>query len=137
MLYGYTGQRLMVPGLRAGTSVVWPVTMPRARFTAPLDGSAGIHVACSHRRPMDVIIMLGLMPVADDAVSILVRTELFVYRRSVWSRRQVGPRRSCGLLSHAWRCSGEQMERSIWCVPTPPVGREGMCWNHDAELSTY
>ena len=72
--------------------------MPGARFTAPLDGLAGAHVACPHRRPTDVIIMPGLKPVVDDAVSVLVQTEPFVYRRSVWSRRQVGPLRSYGLL---------------------------------------
>ena len=64
--------------LRARTPVVWPATMPRVRFTAPLDGLAGSHVACPHRRPVDVIIMLGLIPVADDAASVLVRTGPFV-----------------------------------------------------------
>ena len=58
--------------LRAMTSVIRPVTVPRARFTAPLDGSAGIRVACSHRHPMDVIIMPGPMLVANDAASVLV-----------------------------------------------------------------
>ena len=58
--------------IRAGTPVVWSVTMPRVHFTAPLDGPAGARVACPHHRPMDVIIMPGLMPVADDATSILV-----------------------------------------------------------------
>ena len=72
--------------IQAGTSVVWMVTMPVARFTAPLDGWAGARVACPHRRSMDVIIMPGLMPVADDATSVLVCTEPFVYRWSVWSR---------------------------------------------------
>ena len=71
----------------AGTLVVRSATMPGVCFTAPLDGLAGTHATCSHHRPMDVIIMLGLMPVADDAMSILAQTELFVYRRSVWSMR--------------------------------------------------
>ena len=71
----------------ARTLVVWPVTMPGARFTAPVDGLARAHVACPHRRPMDVIIMLGLMPVADDVASVLVQTGPLVYRWSVWSRR--------------------------------------------------
>ena len=66
--------------LRARTLVVWPATMPGARFTAPLDGSAGTRVACPHRRPVDVIIMPGLMPVADDAMSVLVWTKPFTYR---------------------------------------------------------
>ena len=57
--------------------------MPRVRFTTPLDGLAGTRIACPHRRPVDIIIMSGLMPVADDAVSILVRTGPFVYQRSV------------------------------------------------------
>ena len=64
---------------QARTLVVKPMTMPRACFTAPLDGPAGARVAYPHRRPMDVIIMPGLMPVADDAVSVLVQTEPFVY----------------------------------------------------------
>ena len=58
--------------LRARTPVVWPATMPGARFIAPLDGSARTRVACPHRRPVDVIIMPGLMPVAYDAASALV-----------------------------------------------------------------
>ena len=66
--------------LRAGTLAIRPTTMPGARFIAPLNGSAGTHVACSHRRPVDVIIMSGLMPVANDAASVLVRTRPFVYR---------------------------------------------------------
>ena len=89
--------------LRAGTPVVWPAIMPRACFTAPLDGSGRTHVACPHRHPMDVIIMSSLMPVADDTMSILVQTMPFAYMRTVWSRSQVGPRRSCGLLCCAWR----------------------------------
>ena len=89
--------------IRAGTPIIWPATMPRACFTAPLDGLARAHVAYPHYRPVDVIIMLGLMPVADDATSILVRPELFTHRRSVWSRHRVGPKCSCGLLCHAWR----------------------------------
>ena len=88
---------------RAGTPVIWPATMPRARFTAPLDGPARAHVAYPHRRQMDIIIMLGLMLVADDATSILVWTKPFVYRWSVWSRHQVGPWRSCSLPCRAWR----------------------------------
>ena len=89
--------------IRARTPVVWPATMPRACFTAPLDGLARAHVACPHRRPMDIIIIPGLMPVADDAASVLVRTEPFVYRRSVWSKCQAIPWCSRGLLCHAWR----------------------------------
>ena len=69
--------------LRARTSVVWPAAMPRARFTAPLDGSAEAHVACPHRRPVDVIIMPSLMSVADDAARVLVRTGPFAYLQSV------------------------------------------------------
>ena len=38
--------------LRAGTLVVWPAIMPGARFTAPLDGSAGTHVVYPRRRPV-------------------------------------------------------------------------------------
>ena len=88
--------------LRARTPIVWPATMPGACFTAPLDGSAGTRVSCPHRRPVDVIIMPGLMSVANDVVSVLVRTRPFVNRRSVLSRRQLGPRRSRCLLSRAW-----------------------------------
>ena len=72
--------------LRAGTPVVWLATMPGVRFTAPLDGLARTRVACPHRCPVDIIIMAGLMLVANDAASVLVRTKPFVYRRSVWSR---------------------------------------------------
>ena len=73
--------------LRARTLVVRPVTVPGACFTAPLNGSVGTRVACPHHRPVDVIITPGLMPVADNATSVLVRTEPFTYRWSVWSRR--------------------------------------------------
>ena len=65
--------------IRAGTPVVWPATMPGAHFTAPLDGPSRAYVACPRCRPKDVIIIPGLMPVADDAASILVWTRLFVY----------------------------------------------------------
>ena len=60
---------------------------PGVRLTAPLDRPAGARVACSHRRSMDIIIMLGVMPVVDNVVSILVWTEPLVYQRSVRSRR--------------------------------------------------
>ena len=63
--------------IRARTPVVGSVTMPGVRFIGPLDGSAGTRVACPHHRPVDVIIMPGLMPVPDDAMSALVRTEPF------------------------------------------------------------
>ena len=72
--------------IRAGTSIVGSVTMPGVHFTGPLDGLAGARAACSHRRPMDIIIMSGLMPITDDATSVLVRTKPFAYQRSVWSR---------------------------------------------------
>ena len=65
--------------IRAGTPVVWPATMPGAHFTAPLDGPSRARVACPRCRPKDVIIIPGLMPVADDAASIFVRTEPFAY----------------------------------------------------------
>ena len=86
--------------LRARTLVAWPATMPGARLTTPLNGSAETRVACSHYRPVDVIIMPGMMSIADDAASILVWTEPLMYRWSMWSRRQVRPRCSCCLLSH-------------------------------------
>ena len=60
--------------LKAGTLVVRSMTVFGARFTAPLDGSARIRVACSPRRPMDVIIMLDVMLATDDAASVLVWT---------------------------------------------------------------
>ena len=69
--------------IRAGTLVVGSVTMPRALFTAPLNGPARARITCSHRRPVDVNIMTGPMPVADDAVSVLVWTGPFAYRWSV------------------------------------------------------
>ena len=52
--------------IEAGTLVVWPVTVPRACFTALLDGLAGARIAYPHGRPKDVIIIPSLMPVADD-----------------------------------------------------------------------
>ena len=75
--------------LRAGAPVVWPASVPRARFTAPLDGSAGIHVA--GRCTVDIIIVSGPMLVADDATSVLVWIGPLVYRWLARSRRQVGP----------------------------------------------
>ena len=87
--------------LGARAPVVWPATAPRACFTAPLDGSVRIHVAC--RRTVDIIIVLGPMLVANDAPSVLVWTGPLVYRRSVWSRCQVRPRRTRGLLSRTWQ----------------------------------
>ena len=75
-----------VRAVRAGTPVVRSATMLGVRFPAPIDGPARAHVACPHHRPIDIIIMPGLMPVADDVASVLVRTKLFAYRWSVWSR---------------------------------------------------
>ena len=75
--------------LRAGTPVVRPTIVPGARFT------------CSRHRSVDVIIMSGLMPVDDDAASVLVWTEPFAYRWSVWSRHPVGPWRGCRTPSRA------------------------------------
>ena len=56
----------------AETLVVRSVTMPGVCFTTPLDGPASARAACSHRPLMDVIIMLGLAPVVDDAANISV-----------------------------------------------------------------
>ena len=89
--------------IRAGTSVVGSMTAPGVRFTSPFDGSVGAHVACSHHRPMDVIIMLGPTPVADDAVSVLVWPEPITHRGPVWSGRHVKSWRSYALLFHAQR----------------------------------
>ena len=89
--------------LRAGTPVVRLATVSGARFTAPLDGSTGIYVACSHRRPVDVIIMLGAMPIADDATSVIVWTGPLGYWQSMQSRHQVRPRRGCCLPGRTWR----------------------------------
>ena len=66
--------------IRAGTSIVGSVTMPGVHFTGPLDGLAGARAACSHRRPMDIIIMPGLTPVVDDAASVSVWPEAFAHR---------------------------------------------------------
>ena len=66
--------------LGVGTPVVWPATMPGVRFAAPLDGLARVRVARPYCRPMDVIIMPGPTPVADDAASVLVRSEPFAHR---------------------------------------------------------
>ena len=79
--------------LRARTPVVWPATAPGVHFIAPLDGSARIRVA--YRRTVDTIIMSGPMPVADDATGVLVWIGPLTCRRSVWSRRPVGPWRGC------------------------------------------
>ena len=87
--------------LRAGTPVVWPTTMPGARFTAPLDGSARTRVTCPHRRSVDVIIMPGPMPVVDDAMSISVQLKAFAHRWPGWSGCLVRSWCSCGLLFHA------------------------------------
>ena len=72
--------------LRAGTPVIRSATAPGACFATPFDRSAGTCVACSYRRLAGVIIMPDLMPVVDDAASVLVWTRLSVYRWSVWSR---------------------------------------------------
>ena len=69
--------------LWAGTPVVQPVVVPRAHFTAPLNGPARACVACPCRCPMSVITVPGLMPVVDGATGVLVWTELPTWRRSV------------------------------------------------------
>ena len=60
---------------------------------------------------MDIIIMPGPTPVADDAASILVCPEAFAHRWLVWSGHRVRPWYNCGLLFHAGDYSGERMER--------------------------
>ena len=89
--------------IRAGTPVVGSVTTPRVCFTGPLDGMGEARVVCSHRRPMDIIIMPGPTSIADDVASISVRPEAFGHRRPVWSGRLVRPWRSCTLPFHARR----------------------------------
>ena len=64
----------------AGTPVVWPVTVPRVRFTTSRNGSAEICVAYHYYRSTDIIIMLGLTPVADDIMSVSVRPKPLMYR---------------------------------------------------------
>ena len=87
----------------ARTPIVWSATMPRVCFSAPLDGPSGAHAACSHRPMMDVIIMLGLTPIVDDATSVMVRPEPFARRWSVRSGCRVRSWCSYGLLFHARR----------------------------------
>ena len=65
--------------LRAGALVIWPGTSPGVRFTASLDGLARIRVACRHMA--DIVIVSGLMPVADDAMGVLVQIGPLVYQR--------------------------------------------------------
>ena len=84
--------------IRAETPVVRPVTAPGARFTTPRDGPAGVCVACPHCRSMDVIIVLGPTPVADDAASVLDQPEPLTHRSPVRSGHQVRPWCSYGLL---------------------------------------
>ena len=86
----------------AGTPVVGSVTAPGVCFTGPFDGPARAHVACSHRRPMDVIIMPGPTSVADDAASVSVWPEAFAHWWPVWSGHQVRPWCSCALLFRSW-----------------------------------
>ena len=87
--------------IRARTLVVGSMTMPGACFIAPLNGLARAHVACSHHRLMDIIIMPGLTPDANDAVSVLVQPEAFTHRWPVQSGHRVRSWRSCALLFHA------------------------------------
>ena len=75
----------------ARTLVVLSVTMLGVRFPTPLDGPAGARAACSHLPLMDVIITPGLMPIVDDAASVVVQSELFTHWWSVWSGRWVRP----------------------------------------------
>ena len=79
--------------LRAEAPVIQPATALGACFTASLNGLAGICVA--HRRVVVVVAASVPMLVAGDATSILVRVGPLVCRRSVWSRRPIGPRRGC------------------------------------------
>ena len=84
----------------ARTSVVRSATMPGVRLPGLLNGPVRARVVYSHSRLMDVIIMTGLTPVADDAASVLVRPEAFTHRRSVWSGCRVKPWRNYALLFH-------------------------------------
>ena len=67
-----TGKGPWSRAIRVGTPIVWSATMPRVRFPAPLNGSAGARAACSHRPLMDVIITPGLIPIVDDTASVSV-----------------------------------------------------------------
>ena len=72
--------------IRAGTPVVGSVTVPRVRLTGPLDGPAGARTACSHRRPVNAIIVPGLTSVVDDTTSVLVWPKAFAHRRPMWGQ---------------------------------------------------
>jgi len=83
--------------LRAGALVVKSAATPGARFTAPLDGSAGIRVGCC--RPVEITIVPGPMPDIDDATSVVVWIRPLVYWWLVWSGRWVRSWRDYRFLS--------------------------------------
>ena len=74
--------------------------MPRVRVPTLLDGQARAHATYSRRHSMDVIIMLSVASIVDDAASIMVQPEPFAHMWSVWSGRRVGLWCSYGLLPH-------------------------------------
>ena len=51
--------------------------MPGKRVPALLDGQAGARTACSRHHSIDVIVVLGMAPIVDDAASVMVRPETF------------------------------------------------------------
>ena len=101
--------------LRAGAPVIWPAITPGAHFSASLDDSARVRVACY--RMADVVAMSGPTTVASDAMSVLVQL--------VWGRHLVGLWRGCHSLSQAYRL-WRRANGSIWLVhPRPPGGERG------------
>ena len=60
---------------------------------------------------MDVIIVLGMVSIVDDATSVKVQLELFAHRWSVWSGHRVRLWCSCGFLPTLDSYSGEWMEQ--------------------------
>ena len=99
--------------LRVAAPVVWPVTAPGARFTASLDGSARVRVACC--RMADVVAVPGPTPIANDATSVLVR--------SMWSKRLVGLWCGCRSPSRAYQLR-RQVNGSIRLARPRPLGGE-------------
>ena len=89
--------------------------MPGVRVLTLLDGQAGPRATCSHRHSMDIIIVLGVALIIDDAVSVIVQPEPFTHMWLMWSKHRVGLRCSHDFLLHGGReAVGEPVAWRSW-----------------------
>ena len=91
-----------------------------------------------------LILALGLAIASTSVGALRERCSLDMSDKGPWSRvirartPVVWPTAARGVCFTTLNgCSGERVERFVWCVPTPLLGTEATSRCRDAELSAY